>query len=47
MHHSSGSPSTKNIIVSNRHWIAFQDDGLYTVAVGEGRAHLTCNIKSH
>jgi hypothetical protein len=34
------SPSTNNSIGSNRHWAAFQRDGLYTVAEGEGRAHL-------
>ena len=40
------SPSSKNNISSNRHWVAFQRDGLYTVAEDEGREHLKYNISS-
>jgi hypothetical protein len=39
------SPSSNNSFGSNRHWVAFQSDGLYTVAEGEGRAHLKYNIR--
>jgi hypothetical protein len=40
------SPSSKNNICSSGHWVAFQRDGLYTVAEGEGRAYLKYNIRS-
>jgi len=40
------SPSSKNNISSNGHWITFQRDGLYTGAEGEGREHLKYNIRS-
>jgi len=46
MPYCSGSPSSNNSIYSNGHWVAFQRDGLYTVAEGEGRAHLKYNITS-
>ena len=44
MHYSSGSPSRNNDICSIGHWVAFQRDGLYIVAEGEGRVHLKYNI---
>jgi hypothetical protein len=40
------TPTTDNIIGSRRHWVAFQLDGLYTVAEVEGRAHLKYNIRN-
>jgi len=33
-------PSDNKNEASNRHCVAFQRDGLYTVAEGEGRAHV-------
>jgi len=44
MTYGGKSPSTNNNIGSNRHWVAFQRDGLYTVAEGEGREHLKYNV---
>jgi len=41
-----GTPSSKNSRCSSGHWVAFQRDGLYTVAEGEGRTHLKYNIRS-
>jgi hypothetical protein len=40
------SPSSKNNIGSNRHWVALQRDGLYTGAECEGRAHLKYKIRT-
>jgi hypothetical protein len=42
----SVTPSSKKNIGSNGHWVAFQRDGLYTVAEGEGRAYLKYNIRT-
>jgi len=39
-------PSSNNNIGSSKHWVAFQRNGLYTGAEGEGRAHLKYNITS-
>jgi hypothetical protein len=46
MPYCSGSPSTNNNISSIGHWVAFQRDGLYTVAEGEAWVHLKYNIRS-
>ena len=45
MSYSRDSPSTNNSSCSNRHWVAFQRDGLYTGAEGEGREHLKYNVR--
>jgi len=47
MLYCSGSPSSNNSFGSHGHWVAFQRDGLYTVAEVEGRAHLKYNIMTH
>ena len=42
----SGSPSSNNSISSNRHWVAFQRDGLYSGTEGKSREHLKYNIRN-
>jgi len=45
MPYRSGSPSSNNNIGASGYCVAFQGDGLYRAAVGEGRAHLKYNIR--